>query len=325
MPNKNAARAVAETTGGKARRKRKRIYPVREPPSQVTLDDLLGAAGVVVEDARVRADLELALYRARTESASEQAAKNRPSPKLLENLEKNITKTQLSLEKAEKYASTSNIGSQIIPLETGIVKALPVRILGKHKELPTIPADAMYVCIDINNLLRVWHDNVKKVPREPQAKQGNRNNWLWGQCMREARHCDTLDALMDVARTRNMECEPPMEDTEVMKTALSAWDMTQENRNHFAAHGAYVRFDETSRMIEHVDAPGLLIWLRTHEGPLSRFVVPNSLADRLGWTLRRLQAARNMLIEEGYLRQVRAAAAGIGGAPGRAALFQWND
>jgi hypothetical protein len=137
--------------------------------------------------------------------------------------------------------------------------------------------------------------------------------------MRAAKRCDTFNALLDVARTRNMECDTPMEENEVVKTALNAWGYEQENKNHYAQHGAYVHFKEALDMMEYPDVLTLLVWLRVNEGPWARFMVPNSWCKKFKWTLRRFQTARNMLIETRHIRQVKAA------HTGSPALYEWND
>ena len=40
--------------------------------------------------------------------------------------------------------------------------------------------------------------------------EGLRDNWLFSVCLRHAHHVDDFDALLDVGRTRNDECEPPL-------------------------------------------------------------------------------------------------------------------
>jgi hypothetical protein len=195
--------------------------------------------------------------------------------------------------------------------------------------VPSLLAQSEYLFIEgqIDDLKRLTPiagiENIDYQPTtrtgEPQAKQGSRNNWLWRQCMRAARHCDKLDALIDVARTRNMECMPPLAENEVMKLALSAWNNTQENRNRFGQHGAYVQFKEAFDMMEHPDALTLLVWLRVNEGPWARLMIPNSWCEKFKWPLRRFQQARNMLIETGHIRLIKPA---YSGSP---ALYQWDD
>ena len=70
--------------------------------------------------------------------------------------------------------------------------------------------------------------------------EGHRNNWLFSTCMREAIHCDTFAALLDVARTRNDECEPALDDAEVVKVATSAWNYTVKGTNFTGGKGAVI-------------------------------------------------------------------------------------
>jgi Bifunctional DNA primase/polymerase, N-terminal len=159
------------------------------------------------------------------------------------------------------------------------------------------------------------------------ATAGNRNIWLYRQCMRAAHHCDTLEVLVDVARTRNEECDPPMEDTEVMKVAANAWNYTLENKNRFGGyqHGAWIPFEVLATMQGDADAMYLLTFLKVHQGPLATFMITNSLHEQFGWSLVRLQRARSTLIESKYIHQVRAPAARRPGNGGSAALYRWND
>jgi hypothetical protein len=161
---------------------------------------------------------------------------------------------------------------------------------------------------------------------EKRAKQGNRNTWLYRQCMRAAYHCDSLEQLMDVARTRNEECEPPMEDIEAVTIAANAWTYTLKNKNRFDGHqhGAWIPFEVLASMQGDADAMYLLTFLKVHQGPLATFMITNSLHERFGWTLVRLVRARNALIEGGYIYQARPAIA-LGGKGGKAALFRWKD
>src|SRR4029077_9833942 len=55
-----------------------------------------------------------------------------------------------------------------------------------------------------------------------------------------AAHVDDLDALTDVVRTRNMDCMPPLSETEVVRIAVSAWSYQQEGRNLVGRGRAFV-------------------------------------------------------------------------------------
>ncbi|HEY3223386.1 MAG TPA: bifunctional DNA primase/polymerase [Pseudolabrys sp.] len=85
-------------------------------------------------------------------------------------------------------------------------------------------------------------------PKHPSAIKGERNNKLWEHCMRQARHVDTFDELLDVARTANDSFLPSMEDSEVIKIAQSAWDYTERGDNRFGQFGAYVPLELVNRL-----------------------------------------------------------------------------
>jgi hypothetical protein len=83
------------------------------------------------------------------------------------------------------------------------------------------------------------------------TKHGQRNKELWRHCMKQAHHCDHFDDLVDVALTYNsMQMDPPLEDTEVIKIAASAWGYTARGENLFGLGGSVV--------ISHADIDGLM-------------------------------------------------------------------
>jgi len=61
--------------------------------------------------------------------------------------------------------------------------------------------------------------------------EGTRNNSIFQFALEQARHCDSFDALLDVIRTRNMECEPQLAGDVLISTAKSAWRYEEEGRN----------------------------------------------------------------------------------------------
>jgi hypothetical protein len=150
-------------------------------------------------------------------------------------------------------------------------------------------------------------------------KRGARNNALFEHCMRQAHHVDCFDALLDVARTFNETCEPPMEDREVVSTAQAVWRYTERGLNRFGQHGAWFPFEEVAAMVSYQqqDAFLLLAFLRATQGPTTTFMCANGLADKFGWHRKRLANARRQLIELAYIKQVRFA------HRGEPALYQW--
>jgi hypothetical protein len=145
------------------------------------------------------------------------------------------------------------------------------------------------------------------LPKAEGAKQGARNKSLFDHCMRHANHVDDFDSLLDVARTFNDNCEPPLEDTEVTAVARNAWGYEQRGENRFGKHGAWFPLDEVKRMIDNQDAFFLLAFLRANQGPDATFMCANGLADKFGWTRKRLADGRRRLIELGYFKPVRQA------------------
>jgi hypothetical protein len=135
--------------------------------------------------------------------------------------------------------------------------------------------------------------------------------------MKNAHHVDSFDDLLDVARTFNEHCQPPMEDTEVISTAQSAWGYTERGENRFGQHGAWFPLEEVNRMVDNQDAFFLLAFLRAHQGPEATFMCANGLAEKFGWRQQRVADARSRLIELGYFRAVRQAGYRT------AAMFRW--
>jgi Bifunctional DNA primase/polymerase, N-terminal/Primase C terminal 1 (PriCT-1) len=128
-------------------------------------------------------------------------------------------------------------------------------------------------------------------PKQRSALEGERNNKLWEHCMRQAHHVDSFNELLDVARTFNDDCLPPLEDAEVISAAQSAWKYTESGRNYFGQHAAWFPRDEVNQLISQcktadlLDLLGLLLFLRANQGPrqpsCSQTALPKSLAYRL--------------------------------------------
>jgi hypothetical protein len=143
------------------------------------------------------------------------------------------------------------------------------------------------------------------LPHRKPIIEGQRNDALWRYCMGQAHHCDDLETLLDVARTRNDGYLPPLDDEEVVKTAKSAWGYTITGQNRFGQIGARIRAAEvTSMAASNPYAFALLEYLRVHNGPDRTFIVANALAETLGWTRERFVKARDCL-EGSHLEMVR--------------------
>jgi Bifunctional DNA primase/polymerase, N-terminal/Primase C terminal 1 (PriCT-1) len=142
-------------------------------------------------------------------------------------------------------------------------------------------------------------------PDNEHVGEGRRNDRLFGYCMKAAHQCEDFNDLLDVARTRNSEMLPPLDEGEVVKTARSAWQYTESGNNRFGRTGVWFSTNEANVMIfDNQDAFVLLAFLRANNGPSRTFMVANGLAGRLGWTIKRIAAARRRL-EESHIVMVR--------------------
>lgn len=156
------------------------------------------------------------------------------------------------------------------------------------------------------------------LPKPEGAKDGERGKKIFEHLMRAAHHVDSFDELLDVGRTFNDNCEPPMEDYRVISAAKSAWSYTERGENRFGQHGAWFPLDEVNRMIADQDAFFLLAFLRAHQGPDALFMCANGLAEKFGWRRQRLSEARTRLIDLGHFKPVRQAGYRT------AAKFRWT-
>jgi hypothetical protein len=153
-----------------------------------------------------------------------------------------------------------------------------------------------------------------------RIREGERNTKLWEHCMRAAHHCDDLDALLDVAHTRNAELSPPLPDQEVVKAATSAWGYTVRGENRMGRHGVFFDTGEANRLMNDQDLLVMLTFLRANNGPESSFMATNEgLATRFRWPRKRIAATRSRMVSAGYAVQVSKA------RPGKAALFRWGN
>jgi Primase C terminal 1 (PriCT-1) len=140
---------------------------------------------------------------------------------------------------------------------------------------------------------------------EGRIPEGKRNDIIFRFALEQARHSDTYDALLDVMRTRNMECEPQLADDVLISTAKSAWRYEREGRNLVGCGRSVVTphavIDELIN--ESQDALVLLTLLQRHHWGRS-FVLANAMADRLGWSRKRFAATRTLLQGLGFIQLV---------------------
>jgi hypothetical protein len=101
--------------------------------------------------------------------------------------------------------------------------------------------------------------------------------------------------------------EPPRD--EVIRTAASAWKKHSSGSN-WVGQGRHVAVSEAecSVLWDNLDALGLLMFLRLHhKGRRPKFAVsPKAMAEKgcpLGWSAKRYQKTRDVLVERDFLRR----------------------
>jgi Bifunctional DNA primase/polymerase, N-terminal/Primase C terminal 1 (PriCT-1) len=205
---------------------------------------------------------------------------------------------------------------------------LPIDLLGAGLAIapPSVVAKGQYQIIqghldDLDRLPIMCELDVRLYanasgPR-PQRQGEGRNNDLWKRVMREAHHVDDFEQLLDRAETLNQEYVEPMPEAEVAKIATSAWGYTERGENRFGQHGAWFPEAEVDLLVAEQDAFILLAYLRAKQGPDSTFMITNGLSKTFSWGRQRLSAARELLIQRGYLRRLRHA---TNNSP---ALYRW--
>jgi hypothetical protein len=91
----------------------------------------------------------------------------------------------------------------------------------------------------------------------------------------------------------------------VVKTANSAWSITERRENRFGRPGVFFDAEEANRLItSDQDLFALLAFLRANNGPTRTFIAANALAKEFGWGRKRLADTRKRL-EGTYIEMVR--------------------
>ncbi|HUT50765.1 MAG TPA: bifunctional DNA primase/polymerase [Alphaproteobacteria bacterium] len=134
--------------------------------------------------------------------------------------------------------------------------------------------------------------------------KGQRDDWLFRECMRAAPYCDDLDALLDVARTLNMECDPPLGEWEVVKKAHSAWSYEESGDNNIGHGGQFAKLDVPILELlsgcngrRKGNACLLLVWLAAcHWRLRTEFILAEAMATKIGIGRDAFRGGRDLLV-----------------------------
>lgn len=169
---------------------------------------------------------------------------------------------------------------------------------------------------DLKNLPPIKSGSLIRDDRKPTGtlhtvENGTRNDRLFSRLMREARHCDDLQTLQDVALTLNGQIPEPLPESEALKVAESAWGYEEAGKNWCGGGGIIpVRRDALSLMRHSPD--GTLLYLEllgAHTEPGKAFAVSPEGMQKAQyfpkWSVKRYRAARQELLDAGLLALVR--------------------
>jgi hypothetical protein len=187
--------------------------------------------------------------------------------------------------------------------DLGAAYAFCVGGIGDVGNLPTIRADA-------------FSSESGAFKRAPAAVlRGERNNALFRHCMGQARFCDDVEALIDVAVTWSAAFPDRLNPAEAEQCARSAWQYESKGSNFLGLKKP--QLDEADKMIDRlIDQPEaltlLLMFQRWHRNRTTFAVAPRAMsaAGSPPWHFSRIVRARNILLERGILEEVSAPAQG---------------
>ncbi len=184
----------------------------------------------------------------------------------------------------------------------------------------------------------------RRLPLSPvhQFRDGSRGLGLNDRLVRVAWSFETLDEMIDYARTWNADLSEyafePMDDADVVRRATAVWrdrEASKIERWQGRRAVAAVRADETQQLSaasrQGANALALLALLRAQHGARAArgetfaISVNPMVRDRVlgGWGARRLRNARNELLAQGYIRCVTKSTCGPHGRS--AAQYQFGE
>ncbi len=200
-------------------------------------------------------------------------------------------------------------GRRIRPID-----GLPIDVLGGGSAVvpPSEGAKGRYRFVK-GGISRLGNLPAMRLPRgltaanENGIPKGTRNNWLFKRLLREVRYCDDLDALLDIGRTRNMECTPPLSDNEVVGICRSVWGYEIAG-NNWVGRKARASTDREEILSLSAFPPGpiLLMLLRVSHPKLGEtFAIDQGkTAELLGWDRSSVRTAIKFLMHTKHLERV---------------------
>ena len=161
----------------------------------------------------------------------------------------------------------------------------------------------------------VWGFHCRRQRGVDKVPVGKRNSELFQHLQRIVGYCDTLDQLIDAARTwADDRLAAPLLDAEVVKTCHNVWTYRGGRKrfmNNFFDGPTY------NKLITNPQAMALAFFLSCENGPQAQFWIADGLGRERGWPYRLVPRARKALLDLCIVECVRSPRKG---APG---LYKW--
>ncbi len=162
--------------------------------------------------------------------------------------------------------------------------------------LPTIPSAALEaVCGGVSG----------------SVAAGERNDRLFRYCMSQARHCDDVAGLIDVAQTWASGFPTPLSASEIDRCAKSAWGYETKGRNYLGLRKPQIT--EGDRIMDElIDQPEALtlyqVFLRWHSNRPSFAIAPRAMSEAGSppWSRHKIAHARDVLLARGFIEELEA-------------------
>ena len=164
---------------------------------------------------------------------------------------------------------------------------------------------------DLANLPTIPPEALGGFTRAAEGVQtGTRNDSLWRWCMAEARHCDDVETLIDVAETWASAFPDPLSRAEVERCARSAWRYEASGRNYLGLKRPQLTRGDfiMDNLIDHPEAFALYqLFTRWHSNRPSFAIAPRAMSEAAHppWPRRKIAEARDILLERGLIEEVR--------------------
>ena len=162
---------------------------------------------------------------------------------------------------------------------------------------------------DLNRLPKMRSD-VLPMSEVTGVRRGERNNAVFMFAMNEARHCDDVETLIDATASWATAIAEPLPKREVEDAARSAWKYQIAGRNFVGKKRPQICEDDRAQdeLRDCPDAYFLLkLFQRFHSGRGS-FAIAARAMSKAGlppWHFTKIERARDVLVERGFLAVVR--------------------